>query len=85
MENGWPEMGFETHAHFVLEERMASKPETVRKFLDQLLRVSREATDRELSELRAFSGVEDLKPWDFAFYSEKLKQKKRVWLPLVPN
>ena len=30
-------LGYETHAHFVLEERMAKTPETVRNFLEDLL------------------------------------------------
>ena len=31
-------LGYETHAHFVLEERMAKTPETVRTFLEDLLK-----------------------------------------------
>lgn len=71
-------LGYDTHAHFVLEERMASQPETVEKFLGRLLEVSRKAAEKDLIELKEMAGrqVDRLQPWDVAFYSEKLQKKK---------
>lgn len=71
-------LGYETHAHFVLEERMASDPENVEKFLGRLLEVSRKAAEKDLAELKELAGreVDRLQPWDVAFYSEKLQKKK---------
>ncbi|MBC7692145.1 MAG: M3 family metallopeptidase [Methylotenera sp.] len=69
-------LGYKNHAHFVLEERMATNPETVKAFLTKLNEPSKKAAERDLEELRKFSGQSDLQPWDFAFHSEKLKQKK---------
>lgn len=69
-------LGFETHAHFVLEERMASDPRTVYGFLDRLKEVSRQAAEKDLEELREFAGGGEIKPWDTAFLSERLKKKK---------
>lgn len=73
-------LGFETHAHFVLEERMAETPKKVHAFLDELLEKARPAALRELEELRAFAlekdGLDKLEKWDAAFYSEQLKNKK---------
>lgn len=71
-------LGYTTHADFVLEERMASNPENVRKFLDRLLTVSRTAAEKDLAELKALAGsaVSQVQPWDVSYYSEKLKQKK---------
>lgn len=73
-------LGFKNHAHFVLEERMAKSSEKVAEFLRELLVKAKPAALREFSELREFasgmSGPEKLKPWDSAYYSEKLKQKK---------
>ena len=73
-------LGYDTHAHFVLEERMAKSPETVREFLDGLLEKALPAARRELEELREFAqkrdSVSQLEKWDSTFYSEKLKQEK---------
>lgn len=73
-------LGFKTHADFVLQERMAETPAQVFDFLDQLLKASREAAKNDVQELRDFAektdGLKDLSPWDFAYYTEKLKSEK---------
>ncbi len=71
-------LGYGTHADFILEERMAAGIETVRAFLERLFRVSYKAAGRELQELKSEFGaeVQDLQPWDLAFYSEKLMRKR---------
>ena len=72
-------LGFENHAHFVLQERMAKNPATVRAFLDELLAKAKPAADREFSQLSKFANTSDnigsLQKWDSAYYSEKLKQQ----------
>tara|TARA_R110002072_G_scaffold14272_2_gene59420 strand:- start:129719 stop:131740 length:2022 start_codon:yes stop_codon:yes gene_type:complete len=73
-------LGYESHAHFVLEERMAETPEKVRSFLNELLEKAKPAALKEFEELADFAknldGIEQLQKWDAAFYAEKLKQKK---------
>lgn len=73
-------LGYNTHADFVLEERMAQDVSTVQKFLSQLLSPSKKAAQRDLEELKAFAkeldGTTELMPWDISYYSEKLKEKK---------
>ncbi len=73
-------LGFASHADFVLSERMAQNPNQVMKFLNELLTPSKRAADRDIAELRAFKktfdGSDEIMPWDFAYYSEKLKEKK---------
>lgn len=73
-------LGFQSHAEFILTERMAQNPSQVMKFLNELLVPSKKAADRDVAELRAFKksvdGNDEVFPWDFAFYSEKLKEKK---------
>lgn len=72
-------LGYSSHSHFVLEERMAQNPETVRSFLNDLLEKAKPSAQKEFSELSAFAkeldGIEQLEKWDGAYYSEKLKQK----------
>lgn len=72
-------LGYATHAHFVLEERMAETPEKVMDFLNELLEKAKPAAEREFGELEAFAKeldqIDRLEKWDSAFYSEKLKQK----------
>jgi peptidyl-dipeptidase Dcp len=71
-------LGYKTHAHYVLEERMAEKPETVMAFLEKLRAAYRPAAEQDLKDLQAFAkrlGLnEDLKPWDVPYYGEKMKE-----------
>ena len=73
-------LGYESHAHFVLEERMAETPEKVKSFLNELLEKARPAAQKEFEELTVFAkdldGIDRLEKWDGAYYSEKLKQKR---------
>lgn len=73
-------LGFKTHAHFVLEERMAKSPEKVNHFLEDLLEKAKPAAQKEFKELQDFAkeedGIEKLQKWDSAFYSEKLRKKR---------
>ena len=72
-------LGYETHAHFVLEERMAQNPTKVLSFLNDILEKAKPAAKREFEQLASFAkeldGIEQLEKWDAAYYSEKLKQK----------
>ncbi|MEO6347406.1 MAG: M3 family metallopeptidase [Aquaticitalea sp.] len=71
-------LGYKTHAHFVLEERMAKTPEKVEEFLNELLTKAKPAAIKEFTKLQEFAtdldGIKQLEKWDSAYYSEKLKQ-----------
>lgn len=70
-------LGYESHAHFVLEERMAEDPEKVLSFLDSLLIKAKPAAKKEferLEKLAGKDGIETIQKWDGAYYSEKLKK-----------
>ncbi len=71
-------LGYNTHAHFVLEERMAKSPEKVKDFLNDLLEKAKPAAEREFKNLENFAkdldAIDRLEKWDAAYYSEKLKQ-----------
>lgn len=72
-------LGYESHSHFVLEERMAQNPEKVLSFLNDLLEKAKPAAQKEFEQLTAFAkevdGIDQLEKWDGPYYSEKLKQK----------
>lgn len=72
-------LGYPTHSHFVLEERMAQNPDQVHSFLQDLLTKAKPAAEKEFAELTAFAkeldGIDQLEKWDGAYYSEKLKQQ----------
>ncbi len=73
-------LGYESHAHFVLEERMAESPARVNDFLHNLLQYALPVAGHEVEELgkyaRSVGGPDKLERWDIAFYSEKLKKEK---------
>ena len=72
-------LGYKTHANFVLEERMAQKPEKVHSFLNELLAKAKPAAEREFKQLEDFAkkldNIDRLEKWDSSYYSEKLKQE----------
>lgn len=72
-------LGFDTHAGFVLEERMASSPEVVNDFLNDLLQKARPHALGEVAELKELAksdGIEEMMPYDHAYYAEKLRETR---------
>jgi peptidyl-dipeptidase Dcp len=74
-------LGFASHAHFQLEERMAKTPEAVQEFLAKLKNATIPGAEREFAELQEFAtkecGLKDkIQAWDWQYYAEKLRQKK---------
>ena len=71
-------LGYNSHANFVLEERMAETPDNVHEFLEDLLTKAKPAAENEFKTLTRFAkkdGINKLEKWDSAFYSEKLKKE----------
>lgn len=68
-------LGYDSHADFVLERRMAGSRERVMGFIDELAQAARPFAMQDLEDLQALAG-HPLKPWDVSFYSEKLKQQR---------
>jgi peptidyl-dipeptidase Dcp len=72
-------LGYKTHAHFVLEERMAETPETVIEFSNNLLEKAKPAALKEFEDLENYAkkldNIDKLQKWDGAYYSEKLKKE----------
>ena len=77
-------LGFPTAADFVLTRRMAEKSDNVYQLLNQLLEAYTPTAHQEVEEVTAIAKElegEDftLMPWDWVYYSEKLKEKKFNW------
>jgi peptidyl-dipeptidase Dcp len=72
-------LGYKTHAHFVLEERMAETPENVINFSNNLLEKAKPAALKEFKNLEDYAkkldGIDQLQKWDGSYYSEKLKKE----------
>ncbi|HIS34987.1 MAG TPA: M3 family metallopeptidase [Candidatus Avirikenella pullistercoris] len=73
-------LGYDTHADYVLEERMAKNIPTVNGFLEQLLDKSISYAREEVAEIQEYARKkgfdQELMPWDFGYYSDKLKDEK---------
>lgn len=73
-------LGYETYAHYALENRMAETPAKVHSFLDRLFDVSYKAAKKDVAEVQAYAdsqgGPNPLMPWDFLYYAEKLQVQK---------
>lgn len=72
-------LGYEHHADYTLERRMAEKTDRVENFLKNMKDRYKPAAQNDLNELRAFAtskGHDDIKPWDISYFSEKLQEEK---------
>ncbi|MDR1671710.1 MAG: M3 family metallopeptidase [Alistipes sp.] len=72
-------LGFDSHADFTLDERMAKTPAKVYEFLDAIWIPALEKATSERDELRALKRREmkdstaTLNSWDWWYYSEKIR------------
>lgn len=73
-------LGYKTHAHYILEDNMAKVPENVYGLLDQLWKPALKMAKKEARDLQAMIDKEGgnfkLEPWDWWYYTEKLKKAK---------
>lgn len=79
-------LGYENHAQYNLEKRMAETPKQVHKFLNELFDIAKPAATKEIHELQLFvdsiGGPNPIQAWDFEYYSEKYQEKKFGFSPL---
>jgi peptidyl-dipeptidase Dcp len=73
-------LGYETFAHYALEETMAKTPEKVTSFLEDLWKPSLAKANEEIAEIKTMMNKDgisgDVQPWDYSFYSEKIRKAK---------
>lgn len=74
-------LGYNTHADYMLEDRMANSNKRVQEFLDEMLGYSKPVAEKQLAELteyaksKGFTG-DQIENWDYSFYAEKLKKER---------
>lgn len=70
-------LGFKNYAELSLAPKMVNHTSEVLKFLSDMVESSRKSAQNELEELKLFAktkdGIDSLKPWDTAYYSELQK------------
>lgn len=73
-------LGYESHAHYVLEESMAGNPDEVLSLLNQLWTPALNRSKEELKDLQAMVQAEgknfNIAPWDWRYYTEKIRNEK---------
>ena len=74
-------LGYKTYADYTLEKRMAENSQNVYKLLNDLLKAYKPTALREVQEVEALAKTTEgadftLMPWDWSYYSNKLKNKK---------
>ena len=74
-------LGFPTFADYVLKNRMAENKDNVFQLLNELLEAYAPAAKKEVERITELAketeGADfELMPWDWAFYSNKLKEKE---------
>ena len=73
-------LGYNTHADFTLEERMAESADNVNSFLSELRTSTLEYGRKDYSMINEYAQSKghkgDVMPWDWAYYTEKYKSEK---------
>ena len=73
-------LGYESHAHFVLENNMAKTPDKVYELMDKIWNAALPKAKMEREELQKMMAAdgytEKLEPWDWWYYTEKLRKQK---------
>lgn len=86
-------LGYENHAQYVLEERMAKSPAKVFDFSQNILDKALPAAKAEMETLKTYGkeqlGLDRLEKWDGSFVGEKLRQatfnfEEEVLKPYLP-
>jgi peptidyl-dipeptidase Dcp len=73
-------LGFETHAHWRLENTMAKTPERALHLMEEVWRPAVGRVREEVADMQAIAREEGdnitIEPWDYRFYAEKVRKDK---------
>ena len=73
-------LGYETHAHYILDKNMAKNPENVYKLLRPIWDAALPLARKEISDMQAIiekeGGDFKLENWDWWYYAEKVRKAR---------
>ncbi len=73
-------MGYQSYAHWQLSDKMAKEPKQAMALLEQVWKPAKMAVAKDVAAMQAIVNKENggfkIEPWDYHFYSEKLRQKR---------
>lgn len=73
-------MGYESHAHFVLEQRVAKTPQKVYELLNKIWPTALEKAKTEVADMQKLvdeqGGDFKIAAWDYAYYAEKIRKAR---------
>ncbi|TPH15020.1 M3 family metallopeptidase [Litorilituus lipolyticus] len=73
-------LGYKNYASWRLEDRMAKSPENAIKLMEAVWPAAIARVDEEVADMLAIGkkqdGIENIEPWDYRFYAEKVRQDK---------
>ena len=68
-------MGYDNSADFLLANKMAHDHQTVDEFLDGIMKAAMARAKEEVADMEKIAGFK-IEPWDWWYYSEKVRQQK---------
>lgn len=73
-------LGYETHAHWRLENAMAKTPQRAMELMEAVWKPAVTRVQEEVADMQALANKEGagitIEPWDYKFYSEKVRKAK---------
>jgi peptidyl-dipeptidase Dcp len=73
-------MGFETHAHWRLSNKMAKEPKNTMSLMEAVWKPAVARVKEEVADMQALASSENAKitiePWDYRYYAEKVRKAK---------
>ncbi|KXK03333.1 MAG: peptidyl-dipeptidase Dcp [Acidobacteria bacterium OLB17] len=72
--------GFKTHAHWILEQKMAKTPENAMKLMEAVWPAAIGRVHEEVADMQKIADAEGkgvkIEPWDYHYYMEKVRKAK---------
>lgn len=73
-------LGYETHAHWRLENTMAKTPERALELMEQVWPPAANRVREEVADMQKVANAEgakiEIEPWDYRFYAEKVRKER---------